>query len=69
MTQEEFYNRLSVFSENYERVEKHNALFEAGGPNSPEFTLEINKFADLTEEEFLDGYTGLVVPAEKTRKM
>jgi len=50
-------------------VQEHNALYHAGAQGAPEFTLAINKFSDMTEEEFLKGYTGLVVPADKTRKM
>ena len=31
--------------------------------------MEVNKFTDMTEEEFLAGYTGLKVPKEKTEQM
>ena len=36
---------------NYERVEAHNTSVDAEG-RSPPFTMAINKFSDMTEEQF-----------------
>ena len=41
----------------------HNAIEDSG------FSLEINKFADLSDEEFIAKHTGLIVPKHKTEKM
>jgi hypothetical protein len=49
-----------VFTNNYKRIIDHNAIPDSG------FELEVNMFADLTDEEFIRGYTGLRVPAWKT---
>lgn len=47
----------------------HNALYEQGGEGAPEFDMTVNKFTDLTEEEFLSKYTGAIVPPERSAKM
>jgi hypothetical protein len=62
-TEEEFYSRFEIFKSNYQRILSHNAIEDSG------FTLEINKFADLSDEEFIARHTGLVVPSHKTDKM
>jgi len=51
---------LEIFKNNYKRIVDHNAIEDSG------FELEINKFADLTDDEFIAGYTGLIVPKHKT---
>jgi len=61
-TKEEFDYRLKVFGQNYKTIVEHNAM------DAP-FEMEINEFADLTFEEFKAGYTGLIVPKEKTEAM
>lgn len=33
------------------------------------FDMGINKFSDMTEEEFYSGYTGLRIPAERAERM
>lgn len=56
-THAEFEYRLKVFRENYKKIVDHNRQDEVP------FTLEINLFADLTEEEFLKTYAdGIRVP-------
>ena len=50
-------------------IEEHNALYEQGGEDPPLFTMAVNKFTDMSDEEFLRGYTGLRVPPEKTEQM
>jgi len=49
----EFQHRLQVFKRNYDRVQKHNSK----EPKSS-YTLAVNKFADLTHQEFKDIYLG-----------
>ena len=56
----EFYKRYEIFKSNYKRVVDHNAIPDSG------FELEINQFADLTDEEFISKYARLIVPAHKT---
>jgi len=48
---EEFFYRFGVFKQNYDFVESHNS-----GNNS--WTVELNKFADLTSAEFKILYNG-----------
>ena len=67
--QEESY-RLMVFSQNLDKVENINK------DQSLTFTAELNKFADLTEEEFVAKYSGLLKTevhmgpkAEKTKEL
>lgn len=43
----EFIHRLSVFAQNFDMIEKHNAGKET-------FTMALNKYAHLTHNEFLD---------------
>jgi hypothetical protein len=43
-------------------IQEHNKLYHQGGIDAPEFTKEINQFADLSDEEFIKGYTGVRVP-------
>ena len=62
-TSEEFQNRYQVFKMNYKKIVEHNKLFESG---EAQFDMEVNQFADLTEKEFLDGYTGLQIPKNWT---
>jgi C1A family cysteine protease len=59
----EFDYRYGVFKQNYKRIVDHNAIPDSG------FSLEINKFADLTDDEFISKYTGAIVPPSKTEKM
>lgn len=45
LTKEEYNARLTIFKQNYEIVTQHNAENE-------DFKLELNGFADLSDEEF-----------------
>lgn len=47
-TKEEYYYRLGLFTQTYHKINTHNKkhVQELG------FTMEINHFADLTEQEF-----------------
>ena len=47
--------RKSVFADNLARIESHNAEHAAGKKS---FWLGVNQFADLTNEEFVEQYTG-----------
>ena len=53
-TREGFEKRYKIFKQNYKRIVDHNKLYHAGGPGAPEFDMIVNRFADLTEEEFLE---------------
>ena len=46
-------NQLGIWQENKAYVEAHNAAAELHG-----FTLELNKFSDLTNSEFVKTYNG-----------
>ena len=56
----DFQKKFYTFRDNYKKIVEHNQIPDSG------FELEINKFADLTEEEFLEQYTGLKVPRDVT---
>jgi hypothetical protein len=47
-SQDEYKNRLSIFKKTYDLVQKHNSE----NAEKEGFTLEVNKFADLSDEEF-----------------
>ena len=47
--------RRSVFAENLELINRHNAEHALGLHT---FTLGVNKFADMTSEEFAKRYNG-----------
>lgn len=46
-------------------IEDHNKLYEAG---KAQFDMEINKFADLTDEDFISKYTGIKISQERKEK-
>jgi len=62
-TSEEFQFRKAIFAQNYKRIVDHNAIPDSG------FELEVNQFADLTDEEFVSTYAQLKVPKEKTEAL
>merc|ERR1711963_210080 len=47
--------RKSIFADNLARIESHNAEHAAGKKS---FWLGVNQFADLTNKEFVEQYTG-----------
>ena len=47
-SKEEYNKRLNIFKKNLEIIEEHNQNHAA----EEGYTLEVNKFADLTKEEF-----------------
>ncbi len=51
--------RLTVFYQNYMKIARHTET---------SYKLALNKFADLTEEEFVTKYTGLKVNNNKPKK-
>lgn len=55
-TVEEDNHRRQIFEDNANRVNLHNADFSAGLVT---FDLDINKYSDLTQEEFVRTYTGI----------
>jgi len=60
MDEKEFYHRYDIFKSNYKRIVDHNAIPDSG------FELEVNQFADFTDEEFISKYARLIVPPHKT---
>lgn len=48
-SQDEFKKRYAIFSKNYQRIIDHNAI----GVETTQFTMGVNKFTDLTDEEFV----------------
>lgn len=56
---EEFYTRMSVFRENQEKVNTHNA-----NPNKS-FTMGLSKLSDMTQEE-IDVMMGFTPKADDT---
>jgi len=51
----EYLSRLGVFAANLKKIEAHNSANKT-------WSMELNQFAHLTEEEFVSAYTGLKVP-------
>jgi C1A family cysteine protease len=58
--------RCTVFAENYLQIEQHN-LRHARGLET--YTLGINKYSDLTNEEFMEKYTGLKPELEQKSRI
>lgn len=54
--------RKKVFEKNLNEINNHNAAFDRGEVT---FRKEANKFADLTAEEVISKYTGLVMPGRR----
>ena len=69
-----YHERLAIFSENLKMIEMHNAEYEAGRTS---WYMAVNKFADLTHDEFKAQYasgllniakpTGLAAPKATTK--
>jgi len=49
--EEELY-RLSTFIQNYKKIQKHNQEGQS-------YTMAVNQFADLVQEEFIATFLGL----------
>lgn len=47
--------RKAIFKENLDKINEHNERYEKGEVT---YIMGVNKFADLTEEEFKTQYTG-----------
>lgn len=58
--------RCSVFAQNYLEIEQHNFRHARGLET---YTLEINKYSDLTNEEFMEKYTGLKPELEQKSRI
>jgi len=61
-SREEFEKRFNIFKQNYDRIVKINRMEDAG------FTLEINQFADLEDDEFVRKHASGVKISEARRK-
>jgi len=59
---DEFSDRFQKFKQNAIMVAEHD-------PEEAGFDIELNMFADMTEDEIIAGHTGLFVPPEKTAAM
>ena len=61
----EYATRLSIFNANIDLIDSHNELYESGKKT---FSLKLNKFAHLTDDEFKAAYTTFSgeVPAVST---
>jgi len=57
-TKSDMNTRYEIFSDNYDKIEEHNA-------NNEHFKKEINKFADMSEEEFTHHYLKGIKPTQK----
>ena len=51
--------RFAIFHDNYNKIQAHNNHIDEEG-RSPPFTLGINQFSDMTEEEFMADRFGKV---------
>ena len=68
-TKEEMDERFEVFHDNYRKIEAHNSHIDEEG-RSPPFTLGINQFSDMTEEEFMaDRFGGVKVPHRLSHRL
>jgi len=65
VNQAERIRRFAIFAENIKKIERHNAQGHS-------WTMGVNHFADLTDEEFkanyLNGYTNLLQPGGASAK-
>merc|ERR1712154_48508 len=57
----EHNSRRAIFAENLRLINKHNAEHALGLHT---YTLGVNKFADMTNEEFVRQYNGYVAPSD-----
>ncbi|KAG8256908.1 hypothetical protein J6590_059856 [Homalodisca vitripennis] len=64
VTQEEELKRMTIFLENLKFVREHNEKF---GKGEVSFDVEINKFSDLTTEEFVTMMNGYKRPEGRER--
>lgn len=55
----EEYLRRKIFEENLKEINNHNAAYERGEVT---FRKGANMFADMTKDEVIGQYTGLVIP-------
>ncbi|XP_030746899.1 cathepsin L-like proteinase [Sitophilus oryzae] len=61
-TEEEEQRRFQIFQDNFKKIKEHNEKYERGETT---YTMGINKFADLTPEEFKAIYGRGVLPKRK----
>jgi C1A family cysteine protease len=55
----EMETRYGHFKDNLKKIQEHNLDEEAG------FEMEINQFSDMSEQEFMQNYTGARIPQKK----
>uniref|UniRef100_K3Y8C3 Cathepsin propeptide inhibitor domain-containing protein n=1 Tax=Setaria italica TaxID=4555 RepID=K3Y8C3_SETIT len=58
--------RYQVFKDNLRYIDAHNAAADAGVHS---FRLGLNRFADLTVEEYRDTYLGVMTKPQRERKL
>ncbi|CAH0545783.1 unnamed protein product [Brassicogethes aeneus] len=56
--------RYQIFSDNLDKINNHNAKFAKGETT---YTMGVNQFADMTEEEFMDMFKHSLKPLEVTK--
>jgi len=59
LSAEEHDARKAIFAENLQFINKHNAAYNLGLHT---FTVGVNQFADMTNQEFVNKYNGFVAP-------
>merc|ERR1712002_1350984 len=62
-SEDEEQARFAIYLDNKSIIEEHNAMFEAGEIS---WSVGMNVFGDLTEEEFKAKYTGQAMPRTKS---
>ncbi|MCK0538909.1 C1 family peptidase [Alcanivorax quisquiliarum] len=58
-------DRMEIFLDNKNRIDKHNQLYKNGLVS---YTMGVNKFSDMTETEFRSFYTGSLNPGQSFRR-
>ena len=67
-SKEHMDERFAIFKDNYYKIQNHNDHIDEEG-RSPPFTMGVNQFSDLTEEEFMaDRFGGAKIPERLKQK-
>ncbi|CAG9759479.1 unnamed protein product [Ceutorhynchus assimilis] len=63
-TNNEESHRYQIFKDNLHKIREHNEMYEKGESS---FKMGLNKFSDLTDEEFKAIYGRGTLPRDKTK--